>query len=134
MTLEEQWILYAQRETTGEGSVGWASQCSGMTLRAETQRILGLRLELTDDAERRLLVQQHYAAAARGDMDGVHTIYHDDAVIEYRQSEERILGREKLRGLRESYPATLDFSIRRIVGSAATCGSRSTSSTTTESP
>ena len=70
-----------------------------------------------DDAERRLLVEQHYAAAARGDMDGVHTIYHDDAVIEYPQSEERILGRKKLRGLRESYPATLDFSIRRIVGS-----------------
>ena len=70
-----------------------------------------------DDAERRLLVEQHYAAAARSEMDGVHTIYHDDAVIEYPQSEERILGRQKLRGLRESYPATLDFSIRRIVGS-----------------
>jgi len=32
------------------------------------------------------------------------------------QSGERILGREKLRGLRQSYPA-LDFSVQRIVGS-----------------
>jgi hypothetical protein len=50
-------------------------------------------------------------------MDGVHAIYHDDAVIEYPQSGERILGRENLRGLRESYPAKLDFSVQRIVGS-----------------
>lgn len=49
--------------------------------------------------------------------DAVHAIYNDDAVIEYPQSGERILGREKLRALRESYPATLDFSVRRIVGS-----------------
>jgi ketosteroid isomerase-like protein len=70
-----------------------------------------------DDAERRLLVERHHAASARGDMEAVHAIYHDDAVIEYPQSGERILGREQLRGLRASYPAKLDFSVRRIVGS-----------------
>jgi ketosteroid isomerase-like protein len=70
-----------------------------------------------DDAERRLLVQRHHDASARGDMDGVHAIYHDGAVIEYPQSGERILSREKLRGLRESHPAKLDFSVQRIVGS-----------------
>jgi hypothetical protein len=50
-------------------------------------------------------------------MDAVHEIYHDDAVIEYPQSGERILGREKLRALREAHPAKLDFSVQRIVGS-----------------
>lgn len=50
-------------------------------------------------------------------MDAVHANYHDDAVIEYPQSGERILGREKLRRLRESHPAKLNFSVRRIVGS-----------------
>jgi ketosteroid isomerase-like protein len=70
-----------------------------------------------DDAERRLLVESHHAASARGDMDAVHSIYHDDAVIEYPQSAERIIGRQKLRGLRESYPAKLGFSVQRIVGS-----------------
>jgi ketosteroid isomerase-like protein len=70
-----------------------------------------------DDTGRRLLVERHHAASARGDMEAVHAIYHDDAVIEYPQSGERIVGREQLRGLRESYPAKLDFSVRRIVGS-----------------
>jgi ketosteroid isomerase-like protein len=70
-----------------------------------------------NDAERRLLVERHHDASGRGDMDAVHAIYHDDAVIEYPQSGERILGREKLRRLRESHPAKLNFSVRRIVGS-----------------
>jgi ketosteroid isomerase-like protein len=69
-----------------------------------------------DDAVRRKLVEDHHSASARGDMDAVHAIYHDDAVIEYPQSGERILGREKLRRLRESHPAKLDFSVQRIVG------------------
>jgi ketosteroid isomerase-like protein len=69
------------------------------------------------DSERRRLVEAHHDASARGDMDGVHAIYHEDAVIEYPQSGERILGRAKLRGLRESYPAKLDFTVQRIVGS-----------------
>lgn len=63
-----------------------------------------------NDAERRLLVERHHDASGRGDIDAVHAIYHDDAVIEYPQSGERILGREKLRGLRESHPAKLDLS------------------------
>ena len=50
-------------------------------------------------------------------MEAVHAIYHDDAVIVYPQSGERIVGREKLRRLRESHPAKLDFSVKRIVGS-----------------
>jgi ketosteroid isomerase-like protein len=70
-----------------------------------------------DESERRDLVERHHAASARGDMEGVHAIYHDDAVIEYPQSGERILGREKLRALRETHPAKLDFEIQRIVGS-----------------
>jgi hypothetical protein len=50
-------------------------------------------------------------------MDGVHSIYHPEVVVEYPQSGERILGSENLRALRESFPAELDFTIGRIVGS-----------------
>jgi len=70
-----------------------------------------------DDVERRSLVEDHHAASAAGDLDAVHAIYHDDAVIEYPQSGERILGRENLLALRETYPAKLDFTVQRIVGS-----------------
>ena len=69
-----------------------------------------------EDAERRLLVERHHEASARGDMEAVHEIYHDDVLIEYPQSGERIVGREKLRGLREAHPAKLEFSVQRIVG------------------
>lgn len=70
-----------------------------------------------NEGERRLLVERHLDASRRGDMEAVHAIYQDDAVIVYPQSGERIVGREKLRRLRESHPAKLDFSVKRIVGS-----------------
>jgi ketosteroid isomerase-like protein len=34
-----------------------------------------------NDGERRLLVERHHDASRRGDMDAVHAICHDDAVI-----------------------------------------------------
>jgi ketosteroid isomerase-like protein len=70
-----------------------------------------------NDAERRGAVQSHHAASATGDMDAVHAIYADDVVVEYPQSGERIVGRANLRALRESYPAKLDFTVDRIIGS-----------------
>jgi ketosteroid isomerase-like protein len=69
-----------------------------------------------EDAERRLLVERHHDASARGDMDAVHAIYAEDVVVVYPQSGERIVGRANLRALRESYPAKLDFTIDRITG------------------
>src|SRR5690349_8230 len=50
-------------------------------------------------------------------MDGVHEIYAEDVVVPYPQSGEQIVGRANLRALRESYPAKLDFTVDRIVGS-----------------
>jgi ketosteroid isomerase-like protein len=69
------------------------------------------------DADKRAAVERHYAAAAAGDMDGVHEIYAEDVVVTYPQSGERIVGCANLRALRESYPAKLDFTVDRIVGS-----------------
>lgn len=80
-------------------------------------RTVAHRLARMNDAARRLLVERHHDGSRRGDMAAVHAIYHDDAVIVYPQSGERIVGREKLRRLRESHPAKLDFSVKRIVGS-----------------
>ena len=69
------------------------------------------------DADKPAAVERHYAATAAGDMDGVHRIYAEDVVVTYPQSGERIIGRANLRALRESYPATLDSTVNRIVGS-----------------
>ena len=48
------------------------------------------------------------------DRDISHEIYHDDAVLEFPQSQERFEGKENFIAWRRIYPATLRFEIRRI--------------------
>jgi hypothetical protein len=44
----------------------------------------------------------------------IHEIYHDDLVLEFPQSGERIVGRAKVQAMREAYPAKLTFTIHRM--------------------
>src|SRR5271170_5079565 len=65
----------------------------------------------------RIALDQHWAASAAGDLEAEHQIYDDDAVCEYPQSGEKILGRSNLQALRGHHPGKPSgFSIRRIVG------------------
>jgi len=48
------------------------------------------------------------------DTDASHEIYHDDAVLEFPQSGERFVGKERFVTWRREYPARLDFGIRRL--------------------
>jgi hypothetical protein len=66
----------------------------------------------------RAALDQHWSASAAGDLDAEHDIYSDDAVCEYPQSGERILGRENLKNLRGHHPGRPSgFTVRRISGS-----------------
>ncbi|MDE1180953.1 nuclear transport factor 2 family protein [Paraburkholderia sp.] len=59
----------------------------------------------------------HWHASAAGDLDAEHDIYADDAICEYPQSGERILGRANLRALRGHHPGhPSGFDVRRIQG------------------
>jgi ketosteroid isomerase-like protein len=59
----------------------------------------------------------HWHASAIGDADGEHEIYADDAVCEYPQSGERIIGRANLQALRSHHPGRPSgFDVRRIHG------------------
>jgi hypothetical protein len=50
-------------------------------------------------------------------MDAEHDIYADDAICEYPQSGERIIGRDNLQALRSHHPGRPSgFNVRRIVG------------------
>ncbi len=69
-----------------------------------------------DEREVRKLLERHWEFAG-SDQDITHEIYHDDAILEFPQSGERFLGKEKFKAFREKYPAQLDFMIRRITGS-----------------
>jgi hypothetical protein len=66
----------------------------------------------------RAALDQHWAASASGDQDTEHEIYHDDAIIDYPQSGERIYGRRNIQALRGHHPdKPSGFSVRRILGS-----------------
>lgn len=50
------------------------------------------------------------------DIDTRHEIYHDDAILEFPQSQERFEGKQNFLAWRRQYPAVVDFKIRRIQG------------------
>ncbi len=71
-----------------------------------------------DEREIRAALNQHWAASASGDQNAEHEIYADDAVCDYPQSGERILGRRNLQALRSHHPGKPSgFQIRRVLGS-----------------
>jgi hypothetical protein len=62
-------------------------------------------------------LNRHWRASAEGDADTEHDIYNDDAICDYPQSGERILGRRNLQALRSHHPGKPSgFEVRRIVG------------------
>ncbi len=71
-----------------------------------------------EELEIRARLNRHWAASASGDQDAEHEIYADDAVCDYPQSGERILGRHNLQALRSHHPGKpAGFEIRRLFGS-----------------
>jgi len=47
----------------------------------------------------------------------LHDIYLEDAVLEYRQSGERIRGRRNIQITRTNQPSKQRFAVRRVIGS-----------------
>lgn len=59
----------------------------------------------------------HWQASADGDTDAEHEIYEDDAICDYPQSGERIIGRSNLQALRSHHPdKPSGFKVRRVLG------------------
>ena len=71
------------------------------------------------EARLREALDSHWRASAAGDADAEHDIYDDDAICDYPQSGERILGRNNLQALRSHHPGKPSgFNVRRILGKA----------------
>jgi hypothetical protein len=68
------------------------------------------------DREIRAARDQHWAASNANDFETEHRIYHEDAVLEYPQSGERIHGRRNIQNQRASQPSKKRFVVRRIIG------------------
>ncbi len=70
------------------------------------------------DEQIREALDAHWRASATGDADAEHAIYEDDAICDYPQSGERILGRNNLQELRSHHPGKPSgFKVRRTIGS-----------------
>ena len=73
--------------------------------------------ESVQEEEIRTALNAHWRASAAGDADAEHDIYEDDAVCDYPQSGERILGRSNLQALRSHHPGKPSgFEVKRVVG------------------
>ena len=64
----------------------------------------------------RAALDQHWAASDASDFETEHSIYHDDAVLEYPQSGERIRGRSNIQTTRTIQPDKKRFTVQRIIG------------------
>ncbi len=65
----------------------------------------------------RTALDGHWQASAAGDPDAEHDIYDDDAICDYPQSGERILGRSNLQTMRSHHPdKPSGFNVKRILG------------------
>ena len=65
----------------------------------------------------RTALNAHWHASAAGDANAEHDIYDDDAICDYPQSGERILGRSNLQALRSHHPGKPSgFKVKRILG------------------
>lgn len=72
-----------------------------------------------DDRTVRATLQRHWDASDANDFEAEHDIYHDDAVLHYPQSGERIRGRRNIQESRFVQPNKKRFTIQRIVGSGS---------------
>ena len=70
-----------------------------------------------DDLAIRAALKRHWDASDASDFASEHAIYHNDAVLDYPQSRERIRGRRNIQQSRTVQPSKKRFSVRRIVGS-----------------
>jgi hypothetical protein len=69
------------------------------------------------DQEIRSALNQHWAASDADDFKMEHDIYHEDAILDYPQSRERIRGRHNIQTTRTLQPNKKRFAIHRITGS-----------------
>src|SRR6202020_882007 len=73
---------------------------------------------MKEDRTIRATLDRHWAASDANDFETEHEIYHNDAVLEYPQSGERIRGRRNIQASRSAQPNKKRFAVRRVLGAA----------------
>lgn len=70
---------------------------------------------MNDRAVREAL-DRHWLASDGNDFEAEHDVYHEDALLDYPQSGERIRGRRHIQESRSVQPNKKRFAVRRIFG------------------
>lgn len=68
------------------------------------------------DEGNRDVVERYWQALQAGDMRALADTYQEDAIQEWPQSGERIVGRANIVAITESYPSLPKATLRRVVG------------------
>ena len=69
-----------------------------------------------NNEEIRAILDRYWEATVALDLEKVHGFYHDDVVVEFPQSGERIRGKQKIFELRSHYPSKTSYKILRVRG------------------
>jgi len=69
-----------------------------------------------DDRAAHSALKRHWDASDASDFEKEHDIYHENAVLDYPQSGERLRGRHHIEESRRVQPNKKHFVVRRIVG------------------
>jgi ketosteroid isomerase-like protein len=69
------------------------------------------------EGENRATIEVYLKAFESKDMELLDQVYTDDAVQEWPQSGERIVGRDNIKAINENYPGLPNATIRRVSGS-----------------
>lgn len=73
--------------------------------------------QTTEEGQIREALDAHWRASAAGDANAEHDIYDENAICDYPQSGERILGRANLQDLRSHHPGKPSgFKVSRMLG------------------
>jgi ketosteroid isomerase-like protein len=68
------------------------------------------------DDGNRATVERYWPSLQGGDFAAVTELYHEDAVQEWPQSGERVVGRANIMAINENYPGLPAGTVRRITG------------------
>jgi SnoaL-like domain len=74
--------------------------------------------ERLNNEEIRANLERYWEATMAHDLERVHEYYHDDVVVEFPQSGERIRGKHNIYELRKHYPTKTSYKILRTRGEA----------------
>jgi uncharacterized protein DUF1097 len=95
------------------GAVAAIPMSNGAAEQVET-KLVG-RYQVKDE-EIRVLLDRHWQASDAGDFETEHSIYGDEALLEYPQSGELIRGRKNIQMARTLQPNKKRFVVQRVLG------------------